>query len=198
MEEDKIKRIAGKTTKIVLYSLLITGGVAIAATSPYAAKGILKCLKYAVKKAYYKRKQRIREEQIRNSFYYLKRNGLIKARMSGKQIYVSLTEEGKKIAKKCKFDELKIKKSKKWDKKWRILVFDIEEKDRSKREALRGKIKELGLFKLQKSIWIYPYDFENELTELQKFFRFQEGEAMYIVAEKIDNVELLKEYFKLK
>lgn len=198
MEKGKIKRIAGKTTKIVLYSLLISGGVAIAATSPYAAKGIWKCLKYAIKKVYYKRKQKIREEQIRNSFYYLKRNRLIKTRMSGRQIYISLTEEGKKIAKKCKFDELKIRKSKKWDGKWRILVFDIEEKHRSKREALRGKIKELGLFKFQKSIWIYPYDFEEELSELQKFFRFRDGEAMYIIAERIDNEDFLKEYFQVK
>ena len=44
----------------------------------------------------------------------------------GHQMYFSLTEEGEKRAKKYKINELKIEKPKKWDKIWRVLIFDIK------------------------------------------------------------------------
>lgn len=198
MNKVKIKRILGKTSKLLISTLLISGAVIVVGATPQGSRAVWKLLKHQLRKIKYKRLQRLREEQWKNSFYYLKRNNLLKIEYKGKQMYVSLTEEGKKLARKCKIDDLEIKKPKKWDKKWHLLFFDIEEKDRSKREALRGKIKELGLFKLQKSIWIHPYDFSPEIAELEKFFQFRENELMVIVAEKVPSEKLLKDYFKLK
>lgn len=191
---ERVKNVSG----IIIKTLLITGAVAIVATSPYAARGVWKYLKYAVNKSRREKERKIKEEQWKNSFYYLKRRGFIKMEYIGRQLYVSLTEEGKKIAKKCKYDELEIKKPKKWDKKWRILIFDIANEHRIKREALRGKIKELGLFQLQKSVWIYPYDFEKEMYVLKEFFRFKASEFAIITADKISNEKLLKGRFQLQ
>lgn len=197
MDKTKTKKIIKKTSRVLLEGLLLAGAIVIAGSSPRLVKGIWKQIEYEFKKARYRRLKKLKEEQWKNSFYYLKRNGFIEMRYKDNQLYISLTEEGKKFAKKCKLDELKIKKPKKWDEKWHILIFDIEEKNRSKRESLRGKIKELGLYKLQKSTWIHPYDFSAEIAELQEFFRFKEGELMLIVAEKIPNVQFFKNYFKL-
>jgi DNA-binding transcriptional regulator PaaX len=197
MNKDKIKKITGTTSKMIIYALLISGTIMIGGSSPGLPKVIWKLLKYSFRKSKYKKIQKLKEEQWKNSFYYLRGNGLIDVKYSGKQIYISLTEEGKKIAKKCKIDELKIKKPKRWDNKWRILLFDITEKERIKRDALRGKIKEMGLYQLQKSTWIHPYDFSPEVEELKKFFRFKEGELIFITAEKIENEHFLKNHFKL-
>lgn len=189
----KAKNIA----KFILLSLLITGGIAVALTSPYAGKGFWKCLKYGLKRRKYEKAKRLRDEQWKNSFYYLKREGLIETRYVGKQLYIRLTEEGKRIAKKCKFDDLKIKKPGKWDKKWRILIFDIPSKQKQKREALRGKIKELGLYQLQKSVWIHPYDFSEAVDEMKKFFYFKNDEIMMLTAQSVNNEGELKSRFKL-
>ena len=43
-----------------------------------------------------------------------------------------------------------------WDKKWRIVGFDIKENNRNFRNRLREKLKELGFQRLQRSIWISP------------------------------------------
>lgn len=189
----KTKNIA----KFVLLSLFITGGIAIALTSPYAGKGLWKCLKYGLKRRKCEKAKELHDEQWKNSFYYLKREGLIETKYIGKQLYVSLTEEGKRIAKKCKFDDLKIKKPRKWDKKWRILIFDIPSKQKQKREALRGKIKELGLYQLQKSVWIHPYDFSEAVDEMKKFFYFKNDEIIMLTTQSIDGEEKFKMRFKL-
>lgn len=189
----KAKNIA----KFVLLSLLMTGGITVALTSPYAGKGLWRCLKYGLKRRKYEKAKRLRDEQWKNSFYYLKKEGLIETKYVGKQLYINLSEEGKRIAKKCKFDDLKIEKPGKWDKKWRILIFDIPSKQKQKREALRGKIKELGLYQLQKSVWIHPYDFSEAVDEMKKFFYFKNDEIMMLTTQSMNNEEELKSRFKL-
>jgi DNA-binding transcriptional regulator PaaX len=133
-----------------------------------------------------------------NVFSRLKKQGLIKIINKNGQIYISLTTEGKKKAGKYQVDNLEIKKSKKWDKKWRILIFDIMDKQRIKREALRGKIKELGMFQLQKSVWIHPYDFTKEINLLRSFFGLTKDEMQIITASNIENDGLAKKFFGLK
>lgn len=197
MNKGETKRIIGEVSGTLLKGLLIAGAIVVAGSSPRMARGIWKYVEYEFRKSKYKKLRKLKEEQWKNSFYYLRGNGLIDVEYRGRQLYIHLTEEGKKVAKKCRIDDLKIKKPKKWDKKWRMLIFDIGERDRAKREALRGKIKELGLFKLQKSIWIHPYDFSAEIAELKKFFLFREGELVLITAEKIENDGMLKNHFKL-
>ena len=95
-------------------------------------------------------------KKFKNRFYYLLRRGLVDVEYRGNQVYISLTEEGKKKAGKYKIDDLKIKTAEKWDKNWRVLIFDIEDRHKAKREALRGKIKQLGLFQLQKAFGFAP------------------------------------------
>src|SRR3989344_4682297 len=45
---------------------------------------------------------------------------------------------------KFKIDEMEIKKPAKWDGEWRIVIFDIPERFKKAREALRKKLKDLG------------------------------------------------------
>jgi len=156
----------------------------------------------------YKRKQaiaRVKEEEIKkemkkfnNAFYYLKRNNLIKIEYRGNQMYFSLTEKGKKKAGKYKIDNLKIKPTKKWDKKWRVLIFDIEHAHKAKREGLRGKIRELGLYQLQKSVWVHPYEFKKEMNLLRDFFGLGANEMKVITASEIENDEPIREFFDLE
>ena len=128
----------------------------------------------------------------------MERKSLIKYEHQGKQVYISLTTEGKKRAGKYQIDDLEIKKPKKWDRKWRILIFDIKNKDKPKREALRGKIKELGLYQLQKSVWVYPHDFSDAAEILRKFFNLNNDEMQTISAFKIENDKNVKAFFNLK
>lgn len=52
-----------------------------------------------------------------------------------------------------------------WDKKWRILIFDIPEKIRWKRDVFRDKLKTLGFGMIQQSAWVSPHPFEDDVKE---------------------------------
>ncbi|MBI4999329.1 hypothetical protein HZB97_00975 [Candidatus Gottesmanbacteria bacterium] len=54
---------------------------------------------------------------------------------------------------------------KKWDGKWRMVIFDIPEITRVKREALRKKLKDLGFAQWQKSVYVTPFDVGQEIAE---------------------------------
>ena len=54
-------------------------------------------------------------------------------------------------------------KGTKWDKKWRVVIFDIPEELHKNRNYFRNKLKNMGFYMLQKSIFVIPYSCEEEL-----------------------------------
>lgn len=77
--------------------------------------------------------------------------------------YLRLTSVGKKKVERD-FPLLTIQNTK-WDRKWRIVIFDIEEVSRPIRERLRYKLREVGFGMLQKSVFISPHDIAKDFTE---------------------------------
>jgi DNA-binding transcriptional regulator PaaX len=174
--------------KDILRYLLVAGMVYVAASSPYFTirllRGIKKWKKYPGKK-------------LSSTFCRLKKQGCLKIEMKNRQIYISLTEKGRKKAGWLQIDALKIRKPKKWDGKWRIVIFDISQLKKFFREAFRGKLKELGFYPLQKSVWVIPYDCWDEIELLKDFFGLTEKEVRVILAEEIGRDDQLKKFFKL-
>lgn len=181
-------------SKTILKGLLWTGAFTIACSSPYFARRAMPLLLRHIK---YKIREKKRRQSFSRTFYYLKNRGMINVSYSGKQLHISLTPEGKRLAGRYQIDDLNIIKTKKWDQKWRILIFDIPDKHKIKREALRGKLKELGLFQLQKSVWVCPYHFDKEIEILRRFFAFSKEEMKIIIASDIQNDQEARDFFKL-
>ena len=77
-------------------------------------------------------------------------------------------------------------------------MFDIPQKRKISREALRGKLKELGFHQLQKSVWVYPFECRAEMELLQDFFGLSKNEMRLIMAENIGDDSKLQQDFKLK
>jgi len=174
--------------KDMLLWIAAAGVIYVAASSPYFIMNIMKA---------YKRSRKYGKKKVYDTFYNLKRQGCIRIENKNHQIYISLTEKGKKRAGWFQIDNLKIKRPKKWDGKWRIIVFDIAELKKTHREAFRGKLKELGFYPLQKSVWVHPFVCKDEIDLLRDFFGLTEKEIRLVVADYIGNDEELKEIFKL-
>ncbi|MEK7542220.1 MAG: hypothetical protein AAB524_00790 [Patescibacteria group bacterium] len=109
---------------------------------------------------------------------------------------VELSEKGKRKVKEFQFAELKMRIPKKWDGKWRIVIFDIPNKRNQGREALRSKIKELDFYQLQKSVWVFPYPCEQEIEFIVEFFHLYPY-VQIIEATKIKNDAKLRKYYGL-
>lgn len=175
--------------KDVFVWLLIGGAVAIASTSPYFVPNLIK--------AFQKKWSKYPKKKVSDTFSRLRREGLIAITTVNHQIYISLTEEGRKKAGIMQIDSLQIKKPKRWDGKWRLLMFDIPEKTKISREALRGKLKELGFLLFQKSVWIHPFDCRTEVELLQDFFGLSKQQLRLIIAQNIGDDQQLKMDFNL-
>jgi len=89
------------------------------------------------------------------------------------------------------------KKKKKWDGRWFMVFFDVPEIQRNKRNYLRDFLKKLGFYQYQKSVYIFPYECEKEVALIKKIV---EGAKYmkYIIAEKIEDENKIKQYFGLK
>ncbi len=79
------------------------------------------------------------------------------------------------------------------------MIFDIPTKPKiynQARNALRQKIKEPGFYQLQKSVWVFPYDFEDEILFVAEIFEVEKYVEI-ITAEKFMHGKGLKKAFKL-
>lgn len=107
-----------------------------------------------------------------------------------------LTEKGKKKIISYDIEKMIIAKPGRWDQKWRIITFDIPEKFKIARNALREKINDLGFLKYQKSVFIYPYECKDEIDFIIEFFDIRPF-VRYITAEELDNELDFKKKFNL-
>jgi len=171
--------------------LMLQAGLALGLTpSPKAHFYILKELA--------KEWKEINRNSLRRAIKSLYESKMIKMKYNKKKdaIAVVLTQDGKKKALTYDLLKMKIKKPKNWDKKWRIVLFDIPEHFKKERDNLRWKLKRLSFFEYQKSVFVHPYncrdeiDYIIEMSNIRKFVRF-------IVADFLDNELHLKKHFSL-
>jgi len=107
-----------------------------------------------------------------------------------------LTDRGRKRVLYYKIDSMKIARPKRWDRKWRLVLFDIPEKQKGSRDAFRAWIKKLGFIELQKSVFVLPYDCRNEFDFMVEFLSLR-SHVRFVIADEIDNETYLKRRFRL-
>lgn len=145
-------------------------------------------------KAFAKDWKQIDEEKLKRAIRDLYRSGLVVAKENsdGSYTYV-LSSKGKTRALTYKVETMEVPKQR-WDKKWRVVVFDIPEKLRTGRDALRDKLKKLGFYELQKSVLVCPYECKDEVDFLIAFWNIKKY-VRYGILESIDNELHLKKIF---
>ncbi|HEY4509839.1 MAG TPA: hypothetical protein VJC15_02530 [Candidatus Paceibacterota bacterium] len=181
-----LKKPKSEIAKDIFMVLAVGGVIAIASTSPYFGTNLVRA--FAKRKKY-------KPKKMYDAFYQLRREGCIEVEKKNHQIYIRLTEKGRKRAGIYQINDLKIKKAKKWDGKWRLILFDIEELKRIKRDAFRGILKNLGVKPIQQSVWVYPYECRDEIDLLRDFFGLKQKELRYIVTSSIgEDSEWRKEF----
>lgn len=106
-----------------------------------------------------------------------------------------LSSEGRRVALSYNLEEMVISKHL-WDNKWRIVIFDIPEKLKKVRDALRYHLKRLGFIELQHSVFVLPFQCRDEIEYLVEFYNMRRF-VRYIEARYIDNELDLKHKFRL-
>src|SRR3989344_8295256 len=139
------KETRADLVRAVLVVVQLAGVLSVTAVAPGALQA-LKLFKDL-------KRQRSRISYIKNQLLQrLAKRGLITfEKNSAGQTYVTLTEVGENELALYELGEKGIDKPRRWDGKYRLIIFDIKEGKRGKRNRLRLWLTELGFIKLQNS-----------------------------------------------
>lgn len=176
-ENKKAKTVLGATLAIIGLGGVLTFGI----MAP-GVFGELTRILYRRKRAKYDQYR-----EIWRNFNKLKQKGNLEfvKEEDGYLIY-RISKKGKEKIKKFVFDELSIQDPKEWDKKWRLVIFDIPESRRKERVALRKKLQDMGFYQCQKSVWIHPFHCLEEIEFLKDILNIKPFVKLFLVEEMTD------------
>lgn len=190
LQKNNGKEEKGDITKEILLGILKTGAVlGLAIFAP----GVLKVFKNS---AYDNQWEEYYPSSIEKVAKRLYRRGFVKVEYESGSPVVTITDKGRVEVLKYDLDRLDIKPMKNWDKRWRLVIFDITEKHRNVRNLVRDKLREIGFYKMQESVFIFPYPCENEIKYLREVLKVPHSIKL-IRADKIENDNDLRKIFQL-
>lgn len=184
LETRNIKRVQRRDLQqIILHTVTTVGVVGIGLLAPNVI-GAMNKLGLLPKPR--------QKEYITSAASKLKRKGSLKFE-NGRY---RLTRDGETLLRRWEFVNYKIPKPKKWDKKWRVIIFDIPEKKKGIRDRLTVLFRQSGFERLQDSVWVYPYDCEDILGVLKTDWGIGKN-LLYLIADEIENDRHLRNAFGL-
>ena len=118
-------------------------------------------------------------------------------RKDGKR-HVEITEAGRRALALEEAKAAKLASTKRrWDKRYRMVIFDIPERRRGVRERLRRLMRECGFLPIQKSVWLSPYDCEELIALVKAELRIGK-DVLYVIVDIIENDGWIKKHFGLQ
>lgn len=127
----------------------------------------------------------------------LEKKQIIKIERKKDEVYVMVKNKNDVSILKYSLKEiLNLKKKKVWKGKWFLVVFDVPEEERRKRNYLRGFLREIGFYPYNQSVYVFPYECEKEIALIKKIV--EGGKYIsYIIAERLERENQLKSFFGL-
>ncbi len=188
-KEVKRRTIKANLQKAILSTIFALGGLSVAFLAPKMTKVLAKFEPQFMK-------NKFRKYSFNRSFTRLKNAGLIVFEKTGKGNFARLTPKGEAKLRQFELKDYKLKKPKRWDGKWRLLIFDVKEEHRNIRDKIRYTLKQIGFIHLQDSVWVYPYDCEDIIMLLKADFKIGK-DLLYVIADSIENDQYIRKSFNL-
>ncbi|MBI4093384.1 hypothetical protein HY417_00315 [Candidatus Kaiserbacteria bacterium] len=179
------KHAAGEKRRRVQQTILNIVGTAGVIAVALAAPNVLKLLKYLPDRSYV----------VHGAINRLVSKGeLRRINRRGKPM-LEITDIGRRRLARVAMANHK-PTQREWDGKWRVVIFDIPESMRGKRDMLRRMLLRIGFLQMQKSVWVYPFSCE-EFIQLLKTDLSIRGKVKYLVCESIEGDTKIGRHFKL-
>ncbi len=125
--------------------------------------------------------KRLDKAAAKKTLTYLKYRRLIEVKQKdGQQLY-KLTAKGIDRFEKILIEELEVPVPRRWDKKWRLVLFDIPVTHRQNREQLLHKLRTMNFYMLQHSAWIHPFDCQKQIGVLLKHLDLERYVSLLVV-----------------
>lgn len=184
------------TPRGLLEALLFAGGITIALTTAPPLIAALGGLGYILKAGEAKRRKKFN----RYSHYLHRRKYITTRKVSRSRVRISLTPLGRRRALDARARRMlaiPVKRPRSWDRKYRLILFDIATEERVKRNAFRAFIRKIGAVMLQKSVWVHPFDCSEHISLLRDFFGFSDRELRLVLADTIGEDRDIRKHFRI-
>ncbi len=177
----------GPVGEAIIASIALVGIVSIFALFPGMTSVIAPFLK---------RKKQPRKQIVQKSVESLIRAGLVeKIFHKNGDIQVKLTTRGKWEA-FLRHSGPVDKKTVKWDKVWRVVVFDVPISKNKLRSELRRAMVLYGFKMLQQSVWVYPHACDDFIEVLKEHLGVA-NDVLYMKVGYIENDKYLQKEFNI-
>ena len=177
----------------ILRTILMAGG--ILALSMMAPKGAAQAVTGIIREYFYKK--RLMKEKFLRDLKNLQNRELIEYReLDNGEVKIILTNQGKKLMLQYNLDEIKLKKNKKWDGYWKMVIFDIPNSKKSARDAFRKKLSQLGLYSIQESVFITPFECGKEIEFICSIFDIRQHILIFYI-KHFEGEEKFRHHFKV-
>lgn len=179
-----------KKTKDILLFLAAAGTCVFAPKSAVIFKPLLHAQEY------FPSWQAFNKHYLKRTIARLHQQKDLKVDTKNGQIILSITKRGQKRIIKYALEELEIPKPKIWDQKWRLVVYDIDNKKKKMANLLRQHLIALGFLPFQESVFINPYPCHQEIVFLRSYCGLNK-ELHYMTVCELEDEEVFKRYFDL-
>lgn len=168
----------------VLHVVLVAGTLSIALLVPNALGALYKT--------------GILPSPRRKDSVYAARERLIKKKylIRSRDGFLTVTPSGRRALALAEARGLRLDARKRWDKRWRMLIFDIPEAKKKARRSVVSSLRTAGFERVQDSVWAYPYDCE-EFVSLLKAELHIGRELLYLVVDSFEGDRWLRQKFSL-
>lgn len=112
------------------------------------------------------------------------------------RVTVKITKRGMRRALTYNLDTLRLSVPKTWDGKWRVVMFDIPVRYGRIRDIFRMRLRQLGLFLLQESVYVSPYPCFDEVEFLRELYGVS-FTVRYLLVERIEDDAQLRKFYQL-
>jgi hypothetical protein len=180
--------VGAYVTQVALVLVMLSGAAALGALAPGLSVGA----------AQWRRSRRYSNKQITDAMGNLRRGGYMEKIIGkDKKPRVVLTKKGEAYLQKILFEDIHLPEPKKWEGSWTFVLFDIPVQFSKERTSFRWRLKNLGFYQYQKSVWVYPHPCEKEILSIADYFgvgKFVE----ILVTDHLSEDRDMKKYFGLK
>ena len=183
-----------ETTAKVVDEVIVFVATSAAMATAMVLPNILIGLDKPLKLLYQKMDKRDRDREARRIVYNMKAQGyLIGSYSHGLQ----LTDKARRRLERIALDNLQIEPTRVWDRIWRITLYDIPEDYKSARNALHDRLRAVGCFQLQRSVWITPFPCRDIVETISSQYGVDEY-VTYFEATHLDNEAVMLRLFAKK
>jgi len=185
---------SNKTTSKLVDEVILFAAVSASLAAGIAAPNVFIALDKPLRKLYKHLDDNERRRQLQRTLGYMHRQKLLAQNF---EHGLHLTNKAKKRLLKIELENTKITPQPVWDKRWRIVLYDIPEEFRGARINLVSHLRSAGFYQFQQSAWISPFPCAEQIATLAAHYKL-DAYISYFDALNLANEPLMIARFKKK